>query len=538
MEFVLGPLLTLLVLGGVGAAIVVAIRKGKGGAPTGPAEGGDYIAYIVLALAFGGTAFSLAELGRAAFPERDLFFGTEQSVAVALAGILVAGPIAFLLWRRQARRRMTYPRSGGWTVYLALMEAVFLVTFIVAAVEVVEWILQSRGRPHWTDVIVFGGVLGFHELAVRKTPPASGEAELYRVLGSAISLVTTAIGLGGVLAWIFDRLYATLSPLVTGGDFATPAALLIVGAPIWWYRWLRPWTEERSAARKAWLAAASVAGLATATAVLVFIISQTAIYLFGDAAPAGRHFEFMPAAAALGIVAVLVWAHHVGRVGPERDEVRRGYEYSMAAIGLAAAVGFATVLSRSAFGSGLLVDPGPDAAVTTAIGLIAAALLWWVFWSRAARAPREAEAKAGARRAYVLGGGIVAGLTTAGALIAALVELFQRLLGSGGGSIVTAASLFIFSGLATWHLLRTNTADKALIADAQVVTPFRVTVISSDPGPLQQVLPGVATVHVIPRGDGVGVIDSAMANAIVEAVSGKDSLVWVDDDGFRVAPAR
>ncbi|MDX1469667.1 MAG: DUF5671 domain-containing protein, partial [Acidimicrobiia bacterium] len=430
-------------------------------------------------------------------------------------------------------------RSGGWTIYLALIEAVFLVSFIVAAVNILEWALQSRVRPHWTDAVVFGAVLAFHERAATRTPPGSAEAELPRVLGSAISMITLAIGLGGVLLWIFERLYATLSPLVTGGDLATPVALVVVGAPIWWYRWLRAWGEERSAARKAWLAAASVVGLATSIGALVVIVSQTAVYLFGDAAPAGRHFQFVPAAVAVGILALLVWSHHVARVGPERDDVRRGYEYSLAAIGLGSAIGFATVLAEAAFSGGRLVGPGPESVVTTAIALIAAALLWWVFWSRAAGAPRETEAKAGARRAYLLGGGVIAGLTAAGALIATLVELFQRLLGSGGGgSIVIPVSLFVFSGLATWHLLRTNTVDRALIADEEIVTPFRVTVICSDVGPLQHALPSVAEVHVILRSDGIGVVDSAMADDITASVLGKDSVVWVDEDGFRVAPAR
>lgn len=537
MEFVLGPLLMLLILGGVGAAVVIAIRKGRAGVPAEPAEGGDYLAYILLALAVGWTAFSFSQLGRAAFPARDFLFGGDETLAVALAGTLVAGPIAFFLWRRQSRRRAIYPRAGGWTVYLAAMEAVFLVAFIIAAAEVIEWVLQSRSRPHWTDAVVFGAMLAFHEWAIRKTPPGSGEAELSRVLGSAIGLVATAIGVGGVLLWIFNELYATLAPVVSGDEFATPLALLIVGAPVWWYRWLRPWGEERSAARKAWLAAASLVGLATAIGAAVVIVSQTAVYLLGDPSPAGTHFQFMPAVGAVGVVALLVWSHHVARVGPERDDVRRAYEYSLAALGLGAAVGFATVLSASAFRAGRLVGPGPESVITTALALVSSALLWWVFWSRAAGAPREAEAKAGARRAYLLGGGVVAGLTSAGSLIATLVGLFQRLLNSGDASIVTPASLFVFAGLATWHLLRTNATDKALLTDEEAITPFRVTVICSDPGPLQHALPTVATVSVIPRGDDAGVVDSAMADAIAAAVATNDSLVWVDQDGFKVAPA-
>ena len=300
MEFLFGPLLTLLVLGGIVAVVVSIIRRSRKGVSHKPTEGGDFIAYLLLALAVGVTAFSLAELARAAFPERAFISGTPEGVATALAGIVVAGPIAFLMWRRQARRRAQFPRSGGWTIYLGLMEAVFVISFIVAATEILVWLFQARTRPHWTDAVVFGGVVVFHEWASRQTPPLSDESELPRVLGSAIGFVSLAVGVGGVLYAGLQSLYATLTPIVTVAEFAEPAALVVVAAPIWWYRWLRPWAEEKSAARKTWLSVASVAGLGTAIGVFVFFVSQTATYLFGNPEPAGSHFDFLPAAAAIG----------------------------------------------------------------------------------------------------------------------------------------------------------------------------------------------------------------------------------------------
>jgi hypothetical protein len=134
---------------------------------------------------------------------------------------------------------------------------------------------------------------------------------------------------------------------------------------------------------------------------------------------------------------------------------------------------------------------------------------------------------------------IVTGLTAAGALIGTLVVLFQRLLGSSSGdTLVVQGSLFVYAGLATWHLLRTNAADKELIVSEEVITPFAVTVICSHPGMLAARFPKEAKLRVVYRGDDVGVISDEMADEIVATVGHTSSIVWVDDGGFRIAPAR
>ena len=152
------------------------------------------MAYLLLALAFGTAAFSLASLGRTAFPGDTFVFDTTTQVATALAGLVVSAPIAFFLWRRQAERRSTHTSDAGWIVYLALMEGIFLTAFVVVATQLVSWALGTSDNPKWTDVLVFGGVVVFHELESRKTPPKRDGSELPRVVGSAIGLIPTAIG--------------------------------------------------------------------------------------------------------------------------------------------------------------------------------------------------------------------------------------------------------------------------------------------------------------------------------------------------------
>ncbi len=117
--------------------------------------------------------------------------------------------------------------------------------------------------------------------------------------------------------------------------------------------------------------------------------------------------------------------------------------------------------------------------------------------------------------------------------------LFQRLLGSGGDdTLAIQASLFILPGLATLLLLRLNAPDRDLIASPGVVPPLNVTLVCSHPGLIATGFPKEAKLAVIYRDDDVGIIDDTMAAEIVEAVGHTSSLVWVDEDGFRVAPSR
>jgi hypothetical protein len=101
-----------------------------------------------------------------------------------------------------------------------------------------------------------------------------------------------------------------------------------------------------------------------------------------------------------------------------------------------------------------------------------------------------------------------------------------------------AVTLFVAAGGVAWHLLRNNADDRSLTESTEVVTPFEVTVICSHPGMLATRFPKEAKTRVIYRSDQQGVIDDEMADAIVAAVGTTNTLVWVDESGFRVAPAR
>ena len=540
MRFGLSLVLLLIVVGAiVGVTRALARRKDD---RTG--SDGGLIPYGLLAIAVGVAVFALAQLGRAAFPGESIVAIPGQRVASALAGLVVGAPFAFILWRRQAGRRKTSPDDSGWPMYLTAAEAVLTTSLVVVLVQLLDWLLLDGVRSSWTDVIVLGAAVGFHEWAAREDPPGSDIAEGPRVIGSAIGLITTAIGVGGLLFGLLEYLYGTLFATAGRFDVGESLILLIVGLPLWIHRWHRSWPGEPGTPRKTWLVITSVGGLSTAIGAVVAMVIGVVIFVAGDPGPAGDHFEFLPGAISITAVALAIWAHHRGRLGGVsslRDNTVRSYEYIMTALGISFAVGSLTALSAVAFGPGDMV--GEDRAaviISLAIGASAAAAVWFWFWPKCQGGDRVTESVAQPRRVYLLGMAVIAGLVAVQALIATLFVVFQIVLDLDPSqlTLATEGPLAVFATLVTLHLVQVNKADRALHASAEVVSPFRVTVICSHPGQLAALFPKEAAVRVLYRQDEVGMVTDEMAEAIVEAVANQDSLVWVSDGDFEVAPAR
>lgn len=501
----------------------------------------DLIAYGLLAIAVGTTVFAVTQLGQAAFPGERVAGDPGQQVATALAALVVGAPIAFLLWRRQAQRRKLYPDSSGWPVYLAFAEAVFTTALLVTSFQLIVWLFGNEPRSSWTDVVILAGVFVFHEWASRQDPPGSEIAELPRVTGSVIGLIAASIGVGGVLWNLFEYLYGTIFATAGNLDLSEPIVLVALGAPLWAYRWLRPWPGAAAVPRKTWLVATSTISLSTAIGSMMAMAVVAITFILGDVGSAAEHFELVPGALAVLAVALGVWRHHQQRIGTERDNTLRTYEYIMAALGLAFAVGGLTALVTVALGDEALVgDSRPEVILSLAILTLTAVAVWLWFWNKCQSADRAAESVSPPRRIYVLGMAIVAGLAAAQALIATLVVLFQFAFGLDPSqrTLVTEGALAVFATLTTLHLVRVNKADRALIETSEVILPFTVTIVCSHPGKLAALFPKEATTRVIYRADEAAIVTEEMAEAIVAAVATTSSIVWVSDTGFEVAPAR
>lgn len=530
-QLMVGIAIPLLVLAGVVLAVVAVVQRTmKKGEDKG--GGADILAYLMLALSMGVTGFALVELANTAFPGNRFVFDPANSVATSVASIIVAAPFLVYFWRRQSTRRLTYPKSAGWTLYLALMELVFLTAFVVATVTVIHAVVSGDGPTGWPAPAIFGAVVVFHEIAARRSPPRSDAAELHRVVGSAIGLITASIGLAGTLAAVFTRIFA-----LPDIGFDPWLAMLLVGAPIWVYRWLVKWPTDPALPRLAWTVAVSIVsfGLTVGAASGIGVLSLQ--YIFGVTASAGQHFEPIPLLLAILLTELGVWLVHRRSLGMARANRLRAYEYGAAAIGLVGAVTGAVMLTVLAFGQAPIVGGGVNEVIAVTVGLLVSLSVWLWFSRRHERGDPGEEATAWPRRLYNLGLGVVLGLVGAGALITTLFILLRRLLGDGEStSVLVPVAILVYTGATAWYLLAAYTRDREAASLQEVTTPFEVTIICSHPGVIATKFAPQARLQVIHRGDGVGVIGEDMADEIVAAVDNHPSLVWVDEDGFRVAP--
>ncbi len=509
-------------------------------------ESAEILPYLILGLAVGVAGFSFARLARVALTWNQLAGGPQSEMAVALAGLVVSAPIAYLLWRRQKRRRGAHPRAPGWPVYLSLVEIVFLSAFFVAVGQVANGIAGLADPSPWSDLVVYGGLVAFHWWAGLQDPAQGEAAELPRLIGSGVALIALAVGLQGVLQWLLEEAYeATLGTLVDqfvdtrpGDDPAGPLGLLIAAAPIWAWRWLSPWKTDPSPLRYLYLGTAAVTGLVTTFGAGLVIVTTIIGYAL-TTVEARLHFAGLPVQLSALIVGYALWSHHRRRMGQERNGAVRGYEYAMAAAALGALVGAGTALVAIVLETPLAGDPSQSGLIGAGLTVLVAGAVWHYFWQNVQRLRIE-ERRSPQRRFYLVGMAMILGLTTAGALIAVLVIAFQAALAEVGAeldSLPVPVTLTVLAGIATWHLVTVIRADGP--ADTRIPgTPFPVTVICSHPGPLATVFPKEAMVRILYRSDEAGAIDEEMAQGIVAAVAGRPSIVWVDQDGFRVAPAR
>lgn len=529
--------LLIALIGVIAIAVVVAARSSpKSGNEKG--DGADVVPYLVLALAMGVAGFALAELAATAFPGDRFVFDPAESLATSLSALVVSVPFVIYFWRRQAIRRRAHPGSAGWALYLAVMELVFTTAFVVTATTTINGLFTDEPATNWPRAVVLGAIAVFHELAARATPPASDAGELQRVIGSGIGLIVATAGVTGVLAGLLATAYEAISnahPLDPG--LHPWLAMLIVGLPIWWYRWVRPWGGPPGAPRLTWSVIVAVSSLATAIGAGTSVLVQVVEYVATDTFAAGQHFEPVPVTLALALVGIPVWWAHRRVLDEGGDNPGLAYRYALAAIGLGTSVSMAIALTIAALDRSLIVGASTRDILTLAVVLVVGLTVWLVF-------ERRADTTAGGRRAwprslYTLGVGIVFGLVAAGALITTLFILLRRLLGGAAtDSLLQSTTVLVYSGLAAWYLLGSYLRLRRGAPEVTKVSPFSVTVVCAHPGMIATRFPGEARLRVLYRDDGIGIIDDQMADQIVEAVSNRASFVWVDDDGFRVAPMR
>jgi hypothetical protein len=421
-----------------------------------------------------------------------------------------------------------------------VIEVVFLTAFYVSVAQIADALTSTAITATWPDLLVYGGIVAFHWWAERREPPYGDAGELPRLIGSGVSGIALTVGAIGTLTWLLSEAYESIGPTISIPEPAVPLALTLVGAPIWAWRWLPAWRDETSVFRSLYLAAVTALSLAVAIGAAVATTAVLLSYLLGQAGPAADHFSSYPPALAFGIVGGALWIHHRRRLGPGRTGALRGYQYTMAAAGLSGLIGATVALIELVFSQRLAGDATGEGLIALGCAAIAAGWVWLWFWRKVQAVPREDEIRVIQRRIYLIGMTVVTGLTAASALIGALVVVFRAVLGETEDmidSLRLPLSLAVVSGLAAWHLFTQIRADSVGLRRVEV-EPFTVTLICSHPGNITTLFPREATTRVLYRADASGIVTDEMAAAIVAEVGNSSSLVWVDDTGYKIAPAR
>ncbi|WP_162802776.1 DUF5671 domain-containing protein [Ornithinimicrobium avium] len=459
------PLVVLaLMVGGI-LLLVRLVRRGGGaggtsaGRPAGASTAGHAVRrffqyLLLLGLLVAAAAGVSGLVGRLLEPGSTMVRDDAQ-LALQLTFTLIALPLwgALALWTdRRLRRDPGEAGSPGWAVYLTLVGLVSLVVAMVAwrgTLGAAAGTQDYRGGQLAT-ALVWTLVWAGHRWWRHDLTPA-GHLRPERLLGTLVGLITSVVGAVLVLAASLREILG-----LTGGSLVDPtvnalldgAAVLVVGAAAWTAYWLLG--TRRGPRGTGWLALVLLAGVAGGLLMAVVAASilgwDVLVRLVGDhrAATLQEHFQAAPGLLAATLVGLLVWWHHrevlSAGLSRTRTEVRRVYEYLLAAVGLlAAAAGLVmilvTLVEAVAAGSDLVVGGSALNALLAALVLLAVGLpVWWWHWRQAQReraAVAVEELASPTRRTYLL---VLFGVMGVAAVVALLVLVYLFLedaLGTG-----------------------------------------------------------------------------------------------------------
>ncbi|MBP2412300.1 hypothetical protein JOF48_001099 [Arthrobacter stackebrandtii] len=387
-----------------------------------------YILFFTLVTVAAMGASGLLALGMS--PGETAGTGRTSALARAIAFLVIAGPLALLLWRTLSKRLLQPAESAApaWGLYLAAMYATALITASTSSFSLLGTLAMGRTDGWGQDLaaaLVWGGVWWWHQriwrnarIAPRSLPNLPG------ILGSWYGLLVGATAVAFALSVVFSAALGTFfhapsigSPWWKGMLAQLP--WIAGGLAVWWWHWVR---RGMGLVR---------GGFADVALVLVGVLAAGAatlgsagylLYTFGNAALRGPSLQLLaPAPLALGtalagsLVCSLAPAWFAGRLPGTLEAGRQ----VVSGLGLAAGASGLGVCINAALAS--LVPP---LAGDNTRSLLLAGLIWLVLgavtWWRAWRPGKPADPRG--RRVYLVA---VFGISAVVALIALLVAGFR-----------------------------------------------------------------------------------------------------------------
>jgi hypothetical protein len=513
------------------------LRRTRSGSDAPIARTVGAVAHIGVVIAAVTAVRSLIELVAST---GEIFEDTTRVVAFSLATLVVAVPVAVVIWRALFASTQDFARRlavvGGLSITM--------LTSLFALVAFGRGFVVGDGfRPgSFATLVSFGAAWAGYEWLRRAETEPFEVSDLRPTAGSGIGLGLTVSGLVLLIETALTEMLGVGGDVIfersLGERLGTVAVLLAVGLPALWWFWLRDLSRRETRFRNGYASVVSygsLTALAGSVGSILFFVLEWVFGLGEDTASV--QFEPIPVAVAVGIVGAVSWLHHVDLLAPRRGLATRAYGYGIAAtsVGVVAG-GLVTLISVAleAVTSDTIVrtDNSSSVALGAVLAVGIGASLWWMTWSQAdVDIPGERQSLP--RRLYLTGLLIVAGLTGGISLIVALFGFVQAALEGTLGLDVLFDGRFVIGLVLTtapliWHLLSEIRADRE--ARPEVVRHRDAIVIAGDRGPLGN------GVHFVTRADGHGVITVEIADEIdtLLAQSGPPVVITVDDDGLRV----
>ncbi|MGO4692517.1 DUF5671 domain-containing protein [Glaciibacter sp. 2TAF33] len=510
-----------IVVGGI-VATIIGVRRGslvKTGRRENVAQPivRRLIVYVLLFALVTIAAIGLAGLLGRVFDAGDQLVAADTAgVARSLTFTLIGGPLAALLWWVVWRRagEPAERTSVGWSLYLAAMTTVSLITFVSALLVTVTSLIGEDWEQHsLANALVWAGVWLWHRWML--THPGTSPGLLLTAPNMAGSVFGLVIGVGGLvtaLGTLLDR--ATESAIDTAiGGFAEAASVgypwwrpvlqaaawAIAGALVWWWHWFRNGARLLRG------------GLADVTLVLFGILGAgiltlggagTALFAllrlaFDRTDPPGRLLDPLGAAIASAMLGALVWVYHRG-IARQRPAAAAARLVTSGIALVATASGTGVIInSLLATATPSLAGSEPRTLLLAGISaLLVGGPVWWLVWKPTAPAT-VAEVASSDRRVYLIA---VFGLSAVVALVALLVvgsRVFEFLLDPAvAGSLVERVraplGLLIATGLAFAYHFSVWRGDRAAIAQSSAERPHTIghviLVTDADPGPLSRAI--------------------------------------------------
>ena len=420
--------------------------------------------YLVAFISMEVVLWGLIGLARSIFS--DSVGSDSNDLAQALALILVGVPVFGIHWwaaQRSARADAEEHASGVRAFFLY---AVLFALFVPIAQS--AWALLNRillqladiqlsrallgGSQNFADnliSVIMNGIIGAYFLQVlRDDWTKVGEKSSLRLTRRIYRYLWVLYALGMSVAGVQQVLRYLLSGTATGQQewFMNGLALLLVGAPIWYWAWktvqdaLDETGERSSLLRLGVLYFLSLAGVITVLSAAGIVVKELLDLLFDNTWK--TFIRDIRSPLSIGIPLGVVWAYYGNWLkrdldavpdAPRRASMNRLYAYTLAFIGLGAT--FSGVAMLVSFFINLLRDTKLTSSgdlLTSALATLIVGLPLWLRWWRPMQAEALAEDAEGehARRSltrkiylYIaIFSGVIGGMAAAVSLVSLLLE--------------------------------------------------------------------------------------------------------------------